>query len=82
MPDRDGFIIMLSQSEEKTNNIDSWDAYFWVKDANALYAEFKEKGALISYKPELKETYGCLEFAVNDIDDHLLHLDRMLKIKY
>lgn len=46
-----------------------WNAYFWVEDVEALYAEFKKLGARIDYEVELKP-YGVKEFGVQDLDDH------------
>lgn len=73
MPKREGIIIMLEQvSSGSRNNLGSWDAYFWVRDAGNLFREFKKKGAEVLYPPELKKEYGCYEFAVKDPDDHIL----------
>jgi hypothetical protein len=49
MSHRDGLIIMLSQTQNassfrpnaKARGDESWDAYAWMKDAGALYAEVK-----------------------------------------
>jgi uncharacterized glyoxalase superfamily protein PhnB len=58
MPQRDGVIIMLSQVTDpsliRPNSAareETWDAYVWVKDADALYHEFKQRGAQILYDP-------------------------------
>lgn len=80
MPHRDGLIIMLSQTQDasiirpnsKAVRDESWDAYVWVKDADALYAEVKPRGAIIAYEPLLKEGYGNREFGVRDLDGYLL----------
>jgi len=74
MPHREGFIIMLQAVEDKAPNTNEglWDAYFWVRDAHALFKEFKENGAIIAYEPELKEGYGNVEFAVKDPDGYLI----------
>lgn len=74
MPKRENIIIMLhSKGDIKSrNNQGFWDAYFWVKDAKSLFEEFKGKGANIVYEPELRESYGCLEFAIKDIDNNVL----------
>jgi uncharacterized glyoxalase superfamily protein PhnB len=80
MPQRDGLIIMLSQTKDtliirpnaKARRDESWDAYVWVKDADALYAEVKPHGAIIAYEPVLKEEYGNREFGVRDLDGYLL----------
>jgi len=78
MPDRDGFIIMLSQTEDQTKiqpngrYKDTWDAYFWVEDAQHLYEEWQAKGIDFGYKPVRKELYGMLEFTLHDPDGYLL----------
>jgi catechol 2,3-dioxygenase-like lactoylglutathione lyase family enzyme len=80
MPHRDGLIIMLSQTQDasiirpnaKALRDESWDAYVWVKDADALYAEVKPRGAIIAYELVFKEEYGNREFGVRDLDGYLL----------
>lgn len=80
MPCRDGAIVMLSQTQDESiirpnaqaRRDESWDAYVWVKDANALYAEVKSRGAIIAYEPLLQEEYGNREFGVRDLDGYLL----------
>jgi hypothetical protein len=55
-----------------------WNAYFWVDDARAMYAELKERGAHIDY--ELGEKpYGVLEFGIQDLDDHDIAFGQDLK---
>lgn len=73
---RDGFSIMLAQPDKgKTSTpywqiVDKlWNAYFWVDDAEALYAEMIDSGANIDYT--LYTTpYGVKEFGIQDLDDH------------
>ena len=80
MPHRDGLIIMLSQTGDgsiirpngKARGDESWDAYVWVKDADALYAEVKPRGAIITYEPRFQEEYGNREFGVRDLDGYQL----------
>lgn len=80
MPRRDGVTIMLSQTQDasiirsnaKARGDESWDAYVWVKDADALYAEVKPRGAIIAYEPVLQDEYGNREFAVRDLDGYLI----------
>ncbi len=74
MPHREGFIIMLQKAEGKAPNTNDglWDAYFWVSDVQALFKEFEANGAIIAYRPELKEGYGNVEFAVKDPDGYLI----------
>ena len=80
MPSRDGVVIMLSQTQDasiirpnaKARGDESWDAYVWVKDADALHAEVKPRGAIIAYEPVLQDEYGNREFAVRDLDGYLI----------
>ena len=46
-----------------------WNVYFWVDDADALFAEFKERGATIDYQIHDKP-YGIREFGIKDLDGH------------
>lgn len=74
---RDGLEVMLNQvggSDTFRPNAaydGRFDAYFWVNDADALYAEFAAKGADIICPPG-DEVYGMREFQVRDPDGHLL----------
>jgi uncharacterized glyoxalase superfamily protein PhnB len=74
MPRRDNMIVMLQETGNKkiNNNEKSWDAYFWTKDADALFKEFSDKGVIVEYPPEHKEAYGCYEFAIKDPDGYTL----------
>ena len=80
MPQRDGVVVMLSRAADasivrpnaQARKDDSWDAYVWVVDADALYAEVAARGARIAYAPCLQEEYGNREFAVRDLDGYLL----------
>jgi Glyoxalase/Bleomycin resistance protein/Dioxygenase superfamily len=44
-----------------------WNAYFWIDDAKAMFAELSKRGAIIDYGPGLKD-YGVLEFGIRDLD--------------
>ena len=46
-----------------------WNAYFWVDDAEALFAELKERGASIDYDL-CEQPYGVREFGIQDPDEH------------
>lgn len=78
MPQRDGVVVMLSQSADPSiirpnataRADDSWDAYVWVEDADALFAEVAARGARIAYPVCLQEEYGNREFAVFDLDGY------------
>jgi catechol 2,3-dioxygenase-like lactoylglutathione lyase family enzyme len=50
----------------------TWDAFFWVNDAEAFHAGFNTKGAEIVYGPVIQEAYQMKEFAVRDCDGHVL----------
>jgi hypothetical protein len=45
----------------------TWNAYFWVDDAKAMFADLSGRGAIIDYGLELKD-YGVLEFGIRDLD--------------
>jgi predicted lactoylglutathione lyase len=81
MPSRNNFIVMLLNIESDSAvlpngkiELDSstWDAYSWIDDADKLFSEFKNKGAQIVYGPTIREYYSMKEFAVEDIDGHIL----------
>lgn len=78
MPTRDGQIFMLSEAaspkEVSPNGSDgeTWDAYVWVDDADALFEEFKANGAKLAYEPTDRPFYGNREFAVRDIDGYVI----------
>lgn len=80
MPKRDGFIFMLHQVDDpeavRTNGQlaggDYWDAYIWIRDADALFAEFTDRGAIVQHEPVIRELYDMKEFAIRDPDDHII----------
>ena len=78
MPSRDGFTFMLKQAEAEDTVITSrdqggfWDAYVWINDADALFAECKDNGAIIEYEPCIQDEYDMKEFAVRDPDGHVI----------
>lgn len=59
---RDGLAVMLRRVQK---------AFFWVHDADALFAEFREKGADVVYEPIVRE-YNMREFAVRDSSGYVL----------
>lgn len=76
MVERDEQTVMLSQAPAHAKLVphwhvvgQMWNAYFWVKDVDALYAEYKKSGATIDYELGLKP-YGVREFGVQDLDGH------------
>jgi catechol 2,3-dioxygenase-like lactoylglutathione lyase family enzyme len=81
---RDGFAIMLRRvsapelivPNEKQGG--TWDAFFWISDAQALHAELSAQGAEIIYGPVVQEAYQMKEFAVRDCDGHVLGFGQAL----
>lgn len=49
----------------------TWDVFFWVTDADALYLELEGRGAAIVYPPVV-QPYGMKEFAVRDPAGYVL----------
>ncbi len=80
---RDGFAIMLRRVSElivpNEKQGGTWDAFFWVSDAQALHAEFNAKGADIVYGPVIQEACQMKEFAVRDCDGHVLGFGQALR---
>jgi uncharacterized glyoxalase superfamily protein PhnB len=77
IPTREEMRIMLSQQypariHPNGAHEGSMDAYFWVRDADALHAEFGANGADILFAPRDETAYGQREFAVRDPDGHVL----------
>jgi len=81
---RDGLSIMLrlvQTPEQITPNEKqggTWDAFFWVRDARALHAEFEARGADIVYGPIVQEAYQMEEFAVRDCEGYVLGFGQSL----
>jgi catechol 2,3-dioxygenase-like lactoylglutathione lyase family enzyme len=75
---RDGLAIMLRKVSESEHIVPNekqggtWDAFFWVSDAQALHFEFESKGADIVYGPLVQEAYQMREFAIRDCDGHVI----------
>jgi uncharacterized glyoxalase superfamily protein PhnB len=77
IPERDGIELMLNRvrpgdpihPNAELNG--RFDVYFTVADVDALYAEFRVRGADIVCEPE-DHDYGMREFQVRDVDGHLL----------
>jgi uncharacterized glyoxalase superfamily protein PhnB len=78
LPARDGVHVALELAHEpddvRPNGADGhgWDAYVWVVDADALFAEYEDAGASIRDEPTVKEAYGMREFTVSDLDGYVL----------
>lgn len=74
--ERDGCRLMLHRPPRDAKLVPHWrlshgmwNVYFWVDDADALFAEFKRRGATIDYEIHDKP-YGIREFGVQDLDGH------------
>lgn len=84
MVQRDGLTVMLGEmgsGATATPNwkvVDKmWDAYIWVDDVEAVYAELQQRGATIDYTLHMKP-YGVKEFGVQDLDDHDLAFGQIM----
>jgi catechol 2,3-dioxygenase-like lactoylglutathione lyase family enzyme len=81
---RDGFAIMLRRVSAPELIVPSekqggtWDAFFWVNDAQGLYSELMSKGADIVYGPLVQQAYQMKEFAIRDCDGHVLGFGQAL----
>jgi catechol 2,3-dioxygenase-like lactoylglutathione lyase family enzyme len=77
IPQRDRCTVMLNQVGRDAGyranaSFDGrFDVYFDVDDADALFAEYRAKGADIVCEPE-DQPYMMREFQVRDLDGHLL----------
>ena len=75
---RDGLAIMLRHVADATQIVPNerqggtWDAFFWVGDAQALFDEFTAKGAQHVHGPIVQAEYQMKEFAVRDLDGYVL----------
>ena len=73
---RDGHAIHIRCAEPPTPNPEKYpdellDAYLFVEDADALYAEFAARGVEVT-RPLGNMPWGCREFVVKDGDGRLL----------
>ena len=73
---RDDHCIMLSRVEDaaavrpvSTVNPAVWDAYFWVRDVDRLFAELVARGAKIAAMP-FDKPYEVREGVALDLDGH------------
>lgn len=73
---RDGLQVMLRQADDPKHVVPHWtvadklwNIYFWVSDVDALYREFRARGAKIDYEL-CEQPYGCREFGTQDLDGH------------
>jgi len=85
MLERDGLTVMLSQVHDPADVrphwtiVDKmWNVYFWVDDADALYAELQERGATIDYTL-YNAPHGCREFGIQDLDGHDIAFGQVIR---
>ena len=84
---RNGFAIMLRRVSEARQIVPierqggTWEAFFWVSDADALHSELVAKGADVVYGPLIQESYQMREFAIRDCDGHVLGFGEPLSKK-
>jgi predicted enzyme related to lactoylglutathione lyase len=80
MVSRGGVIIMLTQLERPglmrpNHSVDpeggAWDAYVWVDDVDALYAELTLRGVRI-VRDICDQVYGCRDFDLEDCNGYRL----------
>ena len=86
MVHRQGVTLMLSQlpvsGVMRPNRAvdpadETWDAYVWVADADALHAELASKGAKIT-RGLCSQDYGCRDFDVEDCNGYRLCFGHLL----
>ena len=72
MVGRDDVVIQFGRidrgqtvSPNRARRDEALDAYIWVSDLDALYAELKEKSAKIVEEPK-RQPWNCYEFSVED----------------
>lgn len=73
---RDAVRIALRRAGEhggsnRARHPESFDAYIWVSDVDALYREFVANQAPVTGPPELQE-YGIREIWVRDLDGYIV----------
>jgi|SRR5579871_1377810 len=87
MPIRDGLTVMLLEVADKSrirpNGTDgeSWDAHFWVRDADQLFRELAARNVTIAYAPLDRDYYGNREFAIYDPDRYLIAFGHDIEAK-
>jgi uncharacterized glyoxalase superfamily protein PhnB len=81
---RDDHALMLAQAPARAKLIPNWEiadktwnVYFWVDDADALYVELQQRGAIIDYSI-YNTPWGTREFGVQDLDDHDIAFGQIL----
>jgi predicted enzyme related to lactoylglutathione lyase len=80
MVERSGVVIMLKELSVKgrvrPNRLvdpdeETWDAYLWIDDADALYKEYKQKGVNVT-REICDQEYGCRDFEIEDCNGYRL----------
>ena len=77
MVGRDDRIVMLSLmtagrgGSNRGHMGEALDAYVWVDDVEALYAELQQRGADVISPPQLR-IYGMKELEVRDLDGYVI----------
>ena len=73
---REACYLMLKQADDPKHIVPHWtvsgklwNVYFWVTDADELFREFMDRGAIIDYGL-CNKPYGCREFGVRDLDGY------------
>jgi uncharacterized glyoxalase superfamily protein PhnB len=56
----------------------TWNAYFWVDDVAAMYAEIQKRGATIDYEL-CDQPYGVREFGIRDLEDQDIGFGQVLE---
>ena len=88
MPYRDGVTLMLAQAPDNvTPPVANWrvisccnQAYIWVDDVSALYAEVLAMGAPIDFS--LYDTpWGTREFGIQDLDEHDICFGQVTRVR-
>jgi hypothetical protein len=78
---RDGIPLMLRLVQAKIVPIEhqggSWDAFFWVTSALELFEEYRSKVEIVY--GIVPQPYGYEEFAVRDLDGHVLGFGSPIK---
>ena len=80
MVKRSGVVIMLKELSATGHvrpnrlvdpNEETWDAYLWIDDADALYEEYKQKGVKVT-RGICDQEYGCRDFEIEDCNGYRL----------
>ena len=82
--ERDGFDLMLSQVDDPAKIVPNykiveglWNVYFWVDDVESIFADFKNRGAIIDYDL-CNQPHGTREFGIQDLDGYDIGIGQIL----